>query len=47
MRDGKVVTTQETKDLTSEKLVQYMVGREMKERFRSMTPEERQEYLKR
>ena len=33
LRDGKVVTTQETKDLTSEKLVQYMVGREMKERF--------------
>jgi D-xylose transport system ATP-binding protein len=28
-----VVTTQETKDLTSEQLVQYMVGREMKERF--------------
>jgi D-xylose transport system ATP-binding protein len=33
LRDGKVVTTQLTKDLTSEKLVQYMVGREMKERF--------------
>ena len=33
LRDGKVVTTQKTKDLTSEKLVQYMVGREMKERF--------------
>jgi D-xylose transport system ATP-binding protein len=33
LRDGKVVTTRETKDLTSEKLVQYMVGREMKERF--------------
>lgn len=33
MRDGKVVTTQDTKELTSEKLVQYMVGREMKERF--------------
>ncbi len=33
LRDGKVVTTQETKELTSEKLVQYMVGREMKERF--------------
>lgn len=33
LRDGKVVTTQEMKDLTSEKLVQYMVGREMKERF--------------
>lgn len=33
MRDGKVVTTQETKNLTSEKLVQFMVGREMKERF--------------
>lgn len=33
LRDGKVVTTQETKDLTSEKLVKYMVGREMKERF--------------
>jgi len=33
LRDGKVVTTQKTQDLTSEKLVQYMVGREMKERF--------------
>ncbi len=33
LRDGKVVTTQATKDLNSEKLVQYMVGREMKERF--------------
>jgi D-xylose transport system ATP-binding protein len=33
LRDGKVVTTQKTEDLTSEKLVQYMVGREMKERF--------------
>jgi D-xylose transport system ATP-binding protein len=33
LRDGKVVTTQPTKDLSSEKLVQYMVGREMKERF--------------
>jgi D-xylose transport system ATP-binding protein len=33
LRDGKVVTTQDTKDLTSEKLVKYMVGREMKERF--------------
>jgi D-xylose transport system ATP-binding protein len=33
MRDGKVVTTQNIKDLSSQKLVQYMVGREMKERF--------------
>ncbi len=33
LRDGKVITTQKTADLTSEKLVQYMVGREMKERF--------------
>lgn len=33
LRDGKVVTTQDTKDLNSEKLVKYMVGREMKERF--------------
>jgi len=33
LRDGKVVTTQPTKDLTPEKLVAYMVGREMKERF--------------
>ncbi len=33
LRDGKVVTTQETSNLTSEKLVHYMVGREMKERF--------------
>lgn len=33
LRDGKVVTTQNTDDLDSQKLVQYMVGREMKERF--------------
>ena len=33
LRDGKVVTTQPTKALTPEKLVSYMVGREMKERF--------------
>jgi D-xylose transport system ATP-binding protein len=33
LRDGKVVTTQNIEDLDSQKLVQYMVGREMKERF--------------
>jgi D-xylose transport system ATP-binding protein len=33
LRDGKVITTQPTKDLNVEKLVGYMVGREMKERF--------------
>lgn len=33
LRDGKVVTTQQIGDLSSQKLVQYMVGREMKERF--------------
>ena len=33
LRDGKVVTTQKTEDLNAQKLVQYMVGREMKERF--------------
>jgi D-xylose transport system ATP-binding protein len=33
MRDGKVVTTQKTENLDSQKLVKYMVGREMKERF--------------
>jgi D-xylose transport system ATP-binding protein len=33
LRDGKVVTTQPTKDLNQEKLVSFMVGREMKERF--------------
>ncbi|MBP8293758.1 MAG: ATP-binding cassette domain-containing protein, partial [Caldilineaceae bacterium] len=33
LRDGKTVTTQPTKALTREKLVSYMVGREMKERF--------------
>lgn len=33
LRDGRAVTTQPTKDLTLEKLVSYMVGREMKERF--------------
>jgi D-xylose transport system ATP-binding protein len=33
LRDGKVVTTQPTKDLNEEKLVNFMVGREMTERF--------------
>lgn len=33
MRDGKVITTQPTKDVTQGDLVKYMVGREMKERF--------------
>ena len=33
LRDGKVVTTQDAKELDSQKLVKYMVGREMKERF--------------
>jgi D-xylose transport system ATP-binding protein len=33
LRDGQVVTTQPTKNLNVEKLVSYMVGREMKERF--------------
>jgi D-xylose transport system ATP-binding protein len=33
LRDGKLITTQPTKDLNQEKLVSYMVGREMKERF--------------
>ena len=33
LRDGAVVTTQPTKELTREKLVGHMVGREMKERF--------------
>jgi len=33
LRDGKFVTTQPTREVTPEKLVSYMVGREMKERF--------------
>jgi len=33
MRDGKEIITEVTKELTQEKLVKYMVGREMKERF--------------
>ncbi len=33
LRDGKTVTTQPTAALSREKLVSYMVGREMKERF--------------
>jgi len=33
MRDGKEIITAATKELTQEKLVKYMVGREMKERF--------------
>jgi D-xylose transport system ATP-binding protein len=33
LRDGKVITTQPAENLSVEKLVQYMVGREMTERF--------------
>ncbi len=33
LRDGRVITTQPTRDLSVEKLVSYMVGREMTERF--------------
>jgi D-xylose transport system ATP-binding protein len=33
LRDGRVITTQPTEDLSVEKLVNYMVGREIKERF--------------
>jgi D-xylose transport system ATP-binding protein len=33
MRDGKIITTQDTKNVTQGDLVRYMVGREMKERF--------------
>jgi D-xylose transport system ATP-binding protein len=33
LRDGKLITTQPTENLSVEKLVQYMVGREMTERF--------------
>jgi D-xylose transport system ATP-binding protein len=33
MRDGKIITTQPTQDVTQSDLVRYMVGREMKERF--------------
>lgn len=33
LRDGRVITSQPTKDLSREKLVSYMVGREMTERF--------------
>jgi len=37
MRDGKEIITEETKKLSQEKLVSYMVGREMKERFPKAT----------
>ncbi len=33
LRDGRVITTQPTHELSLEKLVSYMVGREMTERF--------------
>lgn len=33
MRDGKIITTQPTRNVTINDLVKYMVGREMKERF--------------
>jgi D-xylose transport system ATP-binding protein len=33
LRDGRLITTQPAEDLSVEKLVQYMVGREMTERF--------------
>ena len=33
LRDGKVITTRPTKELTEQEVVKFMVGREMKERF--------------
>ncbi|MBN2499894.1 MAG: ATP-binding cassette domain-containing protein [Anaerolineales bacterium] len=33
LRDGKLITTQPTSELNEDKLIQHMVGREMKERF--------------
>jgi D-xylose transport system ATP-binding protein len=33
LRDGRLITTQPTENMSVEKLVQYMVGREMTERF--------------
>jgi D-xylose transport system ATP-binding protein len=33
MRDGRIITTQPTRDVTQADLVRYMVGREIKERF--------------
>jgi len=33
MRDGKIMTTQPTNEVTQNELIKYMVGREMKERF--------------
>ncbi len=39
LRDGKTVTTLPTRELTQEKLVSYMVGREMKERFPKGQPQ--------
>ena len=33
MRDGKIIITKPTKEVTQGELVKYMVGREMKERF--------------
>jgi D-xylose transport system ATP-binding protein len=33
MRDGKIIATQPTEDVTQNELIKYMVGREMKERF--------------
>ena len=45
LRDGKVVTTQPTAELTVEKLVNLMVGREMKERFPKGEPQARRGLL--
>ena len=33
MRDGKIMTTRPTNEVTQNELIKYMVGREMKERF--------------
>ncbi len=33
LRDGKLISTMETKDASTEKLVKLMVGREMTDRF--------------
>lgn len=46
LRDGKTVTSQRTSDLTEDKVIAYMVGREIKDRYPRMKANPKETMLK-
>ncbi|MGD6794101.1 xylose ABC transporter ATP-binding protein [Metabacillus indicus] len=46
LRDGKTVTSQKAADLTEDKVIAYMVGREIKDRYPRMAPDPKETILK-